>query len=73
MKILSQKKNVDESVTAEVEYTSADLGGPARGLIRVVIHPGANVYTVMFTALANRYDGYKDMAQTFVESLSIGK
>lgn len=73
LKIISQKKNVDESVTAEVEFTSADLGGPARGLIRVVIHPGANVYTVMFTALANRYDGYKDMAQTFVESLSIGK
>jgi hypothetical protein len=73
LKILSQKKNADASVTAEVEYTSADLGGPARSLIRALIHPGANAYTVMFTALTPRYDGYKDMAQTFVESLSIGK
>jgi hypothetical protein len=71
VRVTSPHQVADGAASTEVEYTNADLGGRARGLVRIVALPGEFYYAVMFSALTAQYD--PNTASKFVQSLNIGK
>jgi hypothetical protein len=70
-RVLAQRKNLDGSAEADMEFSNAEMGGRARGLVRVFIQPGGFYFAVMFSAREDQFDS--PTAKMFVEGLSIGK
>ncbi|MBI5653972.1 MAG: hypothetical protein HZC40_26515, partial [Chloroflexi bacterium] len=70
-RVIAQRKNLDGSAEADVEFTSAEMGGRVRGLVRVFIQPGGFYFAALFSARDDQFD--PPTAKTFVEGLSIGK
>ncbi|MBI5303600.1 MAG: hypothetical protein HY868_15805 [Chloroflexi bacterium] len=71
VRVLSQRAASDGSALADIEYTSADLGGRVRGVLRVVVVSGGFYYAVLFSAKGDQLD--RATAEKFVDGLSIGK
>ncbi len=69
-KIIAKKTNADNSMSAELEHTSAALGGRVHTYIRL-IPAGSMYYIVQFNVRVDDFDQYKDIGQTIVDSLTV--
>jgi hypothetical protein len=69
-KIISKKTNPDDSLSAELERTSANFGGRVHGYIRLVT-AGSTYYIVQFNVLVDDFDQYQNIGKTIVDSLSV--
>ncbi len=68
--IIAKKTNSDNSMSAELEHTSAALGGRVHGYIRL-IPAGTMYYIVQFNVLVNDLDQYRDIGQTIIDSMTV--
>jgi hypothetical protein len=68
--IIAKTKNSDQSLSAELEHTSAAFGGRVHGYVRLV--PAGNTYyIVQFNVLVDEFGQYKDVGKTIVNSLTV--
>lgn len=68
--IIAKQTNADNSMSAELEHTSAAFGGRVHAYIRL-IPAGSMYYVVQFNVLVDDFDQYKDIGQTIVDSLTV--
>ncbi len=69
-KIIAKKTNSDQSLSAELEHTSASFGGRVHGYIRL-IPAGSTYYIVQFNVLVDDFDQYRDIGQTIIDSMTV--